>query len=73
MKKLAQLFKKIAKVLRHTSNPAAVGTRKTPQAAELEKAWYTYLNDKESKILDSDQQWILLYQFMLSHRENDLN
>ncbi len=68
MKKLAQMLKELMKGLDRTFYPT-----KKPQAAELEKAWYTYVKEKESKTPASDKQRKLLYQFMHFHRENDLN
>ncbi len=73
MKKLAQLLQEMIKGLEHTFNPPVLHNPKKPQAAELEKAWYTYLKDKENKTPVSEKQRKLLYQFMHFHRENDLN
>lgn len=73
MKKVRQLIKEIIKGLGNTFYPPAFGTKKKLQAAELQKAWYTYMKDKDNKTPASDKQRKLLYQFMDLHSKNDLN
>lgn len=73
MKTISVLIKTIKKTWEQTFHPAEQGSKEANQPAAIMKAWYTYQKGKERSAEQSNKQLEILYRFMNSHKENDLN